>query len=265
MEPPPTPESGPPTEAPSGAATTVPAPATPAGPAEPPAHVRLRRAIVGWFEKHALGGVRAALIGAGLAGIAGACFGIAHAGVAAVLGLMATFFLWVAAGDARPTAAPSGPRRPFVELLSSAADLFIVGGVALEGAARGSVWRVLLAVAVLGLLLLLPRARADASPRQGVDLWSPDERRLVLLASALFGHTAMPLLLIVIVGSTDLSVRLLRMVAGLAAPPRPEPLPPALRALYTHGGRPHPGVRIALALAVVLLLVLLPAESGWRF
>ncbi|MDJ0973203.1 MAG: hypothetical protein QNJ98_01920 [Planctomycetota bacterium] len=244
------------------AAVTV---AAPAAPAEPGFLEKLERGVVGWFEKHSLGGVRAALIAAGLGAVAGACFAISHAGFAAVLGLLATFFLWVAVGDGRRAPEGAGARRPFVELLSSAADLFLVGGIALEGAARGSVWRVLLAVAVIGLLLLLPRARADASPRKGVDLWSPDERRLVLLVSALFGHTAMPLLLIVLVGSVDLAIRLLRMYGALQVPPRAEPLPPALRALYTDAGRPHPGVRIATALAVILLLVLLPTESGWKF
>ncbi len=259
----PTPQpGGMPAPAEPGSPITVPAPAA---PDDVSTLEKVRRGIIGWFEKNQMGGVRAALIGAGMACVGGALFGISHVGLGAVCGLVATFFLWVANGDGQHAGDALPARRPFVELLAGSADLFIVGGIALEAAGRGSVWRVLLTLAVLGLLLLLPRARADASARKGVDLWSPDERRLVLLVSALFGHTAVPLTLIVVVGLSDLTVRLLRMYGALKIPPNPEPLPPALRALYLGDGRPHPGVRIALALAVVLLLVLLPAETGWRF
>lgn len=229
-----------------------------------PAYIRMQRKIVRWFDARQLGGARGALIGAGLALLAGACFAISHAGIAGVLGLLAAFMLWVAQGPIPEAHEGTRPPRPFVHLLTGAADLCLVGGVALEGAAAGSVWRVLVAVLVLGLLMLLPRAERTGGRASG-NLWSPDERRLVLLISAMVGHTTLPLFLIVVVGSVDLCARLLASFAALKSPPPAEFLPPALRALYLPDGRAHPGVRIALALAMVLLLVLLPAEAGWRF
>ena len=205
-----------------------------------------------------------------LAGLAGACFALAHPGVGALLAIPSIVLGWFARPESRrrdsDAVLDQSRKDAFVSLLSEGIPLAIIGGMIMNAASDGSSFRTLILLIALGATLLLALTRAlDGSERrlpEGPTLWSWAERLLVLTLGALMGKMGIAVFLVAGIGVLDLLIRLAMLRSNERGE---EALPSPLRGLAQPSGEVQFGVRIATLLATLLLFVILPTAKDWRW
>lgn len=237
-----------------------PAAPEPGGMQPPGWWIRFEEKAAFWFQSRGLVGRRAALIALGAAGGSTIIFALGTPRIAAILGVLATAFLWIASLEGLAT---SGTRRhnPFVQVMANLVDALMLTGVAMDAARTGTPVAAMLAGLGLGALLLLPRTGRELERelgRSAPGVWNSAERRLVFLLGAALDRTVLGLLVLVAVCAVDLGVRLWQLYCASVPSATVSPLPEGIAGLYREDGRAHGGVRIAVALAVILLMLVLP-------
>lgn len=260
-----------PREAAAGDPTTeagrivIPEPSTTAPPAPdgPAWHLALRQRIARWLAARGIGSVGLSAVALAPAAIGALALATEHPGMGGILGALAVLPAWIALAPDEDGRTPA-----FAALVAHALVPLWLGGVVVAAAAHGTSATAALAAWTSFVLLLLPLARAQGGPGRLTDgplLWSWGERATALLIGVLLGRAGLAMFVTACITTADLVLRLVVLHPMASGASR---LPPGLSTLFGTDGRPQPGVRLAMQLALALFVVVLIAlgtAADWRF
>ncbi len=250
---------------PPGETLVVPEPpdAEQPAPDAQPWHLALRDKAARWLAGRGIGPVGLSGFALAPAGIGALALATEHPGMGGILGGLAVLPAWLALAPNE-----GGRTPPFPGLVAHALVPLWLGGVVVDAAAHGTSAAAALAAWTSFVLLLLPLARAAGGPGRltsGPLLWAWGERAAALVVGVLLGRAGLAMFVTACITTADLVLRLVVLHPTASGASR---LPPGLSALFGPDGKPQPGVRLAMQLALALFVVILIAlgtADDWRF